>query len=77
MSRHTDVQLLTIPEVLDALHNGGFKPNCGLILVDFLIRHNLVTPEEEPNYFEIIWRTKRDLDSSITLAAGSRKPKSG
>jgi hypothetical protein len=72
-----NAQLLTIPEVLDALHNGDFKPNCGLILVDFLVRHNLVTPEEEPNYFEIIWRTKRDLDSSMTLAAGSRKIKSG
>jgi hypothetical protein len=58
---------------MEALHNGEFKPNCGLILVDFLIRHNLVSPETEPNFFEIIWRTKRDLDSSVTLAAGTQK----
>jgi len=47
--------------VLDALHAGEFKPNCGLILVDFLVRHGLVAPEEEPAFFDIIWRTKRDL----------------
>ena len=66
-----DSQLLPLTEVIEALHNGEFKPNCGLILVDFLIRHNLVTPEEDPHYFEIIQRTKRDLDSSVTYAAGS------
>jgi hypothetical protein len=53
------------------LHKGEFKPNCGLILVDFLVRHNLVTPEKEPKYFEIIKRTHRDLDSSVIYAAGS------
>ena len=66
-----DLQLRPLPEVIEALHKGEFKPNCGLILIDFLVRHNLVTPEEEPNYFEIIKSTHRDLDSSVAYAAGS------
>jgi len=56
-----DAQLLSIPEVLNALHNGEFKPNCGLIIVDFLMRHGIITPETEPNYIEISWRTHRRL----------------
>ncbi|ORY25161.1 NUDIX hydrolase domain-like protein [Naematelia encephala] len=57
--------LLTIPEVLAALHSGQFKPNCGLVLVDFLIRHGLVTPEDEPNFIEITWRMRRRLGVAV------------
>ena len=71
ITSRADLQLRPLSEVIEALHNGEFKPNCGLILIDFLVRHNLVTPEEEPNYFEIIQRTHRDLDSSVIYAAGS------
>ncbi|WWC85544.1 uncharacterized protein L201_000408 [Kwoniella dendrophila CBS 6074] len=53
--------LLTIPEVIEALHSGDMKPNCGLIYVDFLVRHGLITPENEPNFLEITWRMKRNL----------------
>jgi len=70
-TNRADPQLRPLPEVIEALHNGEFKPNCGLILIDFLVRHNLVTPEEDPNYFEIIKRAHRDLDSSVIYAAGS------
>ena len=60
-------QLLSVPEVLSALHSGYFKPNCGLILVDFLIRHGLVTPESEPNYIEIAWRMRRRLEVGVPM----------
>ncbi|WVW81506.1 hypothetical protein I302_103500 [Kwoniella bestiolae CBS 10118] len=53
--------LLTIPEVIEALHADRFKPNCGLILVDFLIRHGFVTPETEPNLLEISSRMRKRL----------------
>jgi hypothetical protein len=52
---------MTVPQVIAALHRGEFKPNCGLILVNFLVRHSLVTPENEPNYLEIMWRMYRPL----------------
>ncbi|TXT12471.1 uncharacterized protein COLE_02881 [Cutaneotrichosporon oleaginosum] len=53
--------LMTVPEVIEALHRGEFKPNCGIILVDFLIRHSLITPENEPDYIEICWHMRRRL----------------
>lgn len=51
-----DFQLLDVDQVLEKLHNKEFKPNCGLIIVDFLIRHGYITPENEPNYLEIVSR---------------------
>ncbi|WVW81517.1 hypothetical protein I302_103511 [Kwoniella bestiolae CBS 10118] len=57
--------LLTIPELIEALHSGDMKPNCGLIYVDFLIRHGLITPENEPNFLEISWRMRRSLQVTM------------
>ncbi|KAK6904942.1 hypothetical protein L486_02589 [Kwoniella mangroviensis CBS 10435] len=57
--------LLTIPELIEALHSGDMKPNCGLIYVDFLIRHGLITPENEPNFLEISWRMRRTLQVAM------------
>ncbi|KAL7418936.1 hypothetical protein Q5752_006620 [Cryptotrichosporon argae] len=51
--------LLSVPETLATLHAGEFKPNCGLILVDFFIRHGLVSAADEPAYLEIAARTHR------------------
>jgi hypothetical protein len=30
-------------------------------MIDFLIRHSILTPENEPNYQEICRRLRRDL----------------
>ncbi|ODN97049.1 hypothetical protein I350_08028 [Cryptococcus amylolentus CBS 6273] len=53
--------LLTIPELISALYGNDMKPNCGLVYVDFLIRHGYVTPENEPNFVEIGSRLRRKL----------------
>jgi len=47
-----EFMLLPIPEVIDRL--GEFKPNCAVIVVHFLIRHGLVTPDTEPDYLAIV-----------------------
>ncbi|KAK4684395.1 hypothetical protein P7C73_g5786, partial [Tremellales sp. Uapishka_1] len=60
--------LLTIPQVLAALKNSEFKPNCGLILVNFLVRHGIITVENEPNYIEISQRSHRKL--GVALPSG-------
>lgn len=60
-----DGKLLDIPQVKKALLSGDFKPNCGLILVDFLVRHGIVTPENEADYFEIGWRCHRRLGLTV------------
>ncbi|KAI0846746.1 NUDIX hydrolase domain-like protein [Daldinia vernicosa] len=56
-----DFYLWTVEEVQEKLAQGKFKPNCALILVDFFIRHKILTPENEPNYDEIVSRLHRKL----------------
>ncbi|KAI5969399.1 hypothetical protein CANMA_001466 [Candida margitis] len=51
-----DFQLMAIDEVLQRVKNREFKPNCGLIIIDFLIRHGYITAEDEPDYLEIVSR---------------------
>ncbi|KAJ2654216.1 hypothetical protein IWW48_006246 [Coemansia sp. RSA 1200] len=46
--------LLPIDKVLEKVRAGLFKPNCALCVIDFLIRHGIVTAENEPDYLEII-----------------------
>jgi len=33
---------------------GAFKPNCGLVLIDFFLRHGLITADTEPDYVELV-----------------------
>ncbi|SMN21997.1 similar to Saccharomyces cerevisiae YJR142W Putative protein of unknown function [Maudiozyma saulgeensis] len=53
--------VMSLQEVITALQNAEFKPNCALVMVDFLIRHGYITTENEPNYLEILNRTHRTL----------------
>ncbi|KAF2968810.1 hypothetical protein GQX73_g4772 [Xylaria multiplex] len=53
--------LWTIDEVREELAKGNFKPNCALVLVDFFIRHGIITAENEPDYAEILERLHRRL----------------
>jgi isopentenyldiphosphate isomerase len=74
LTEHPDVKLLPnddevaefhlmgIKEVKEALANGEFKPNCGIIILDFMIRHGILTVDEEKNYTEILSRLHRRLD---------------
>ncbi|KAL3853172.1 hypothetical protein ACJMK2_016737 [Sinanodonta woodiana] len=42
--------LHTIEEVKTLIVLDEFKPNCALVILDFLMRHGIVTPDNEPNY---------------------------
>jgi 8-oxo-dGTP pyrophosphatase MutT (NUDIX family) len=57
-----DFQLLTVEEVQKAMAKGRFKPNCAHLLLEFFVRHGLLTPENEPNYIEIVSRLHRRLE---------------
>ncbi|KAJ2713352.1 hypothetical protein H4R19_002296, partial [Coemansia spiralis] len=46
--------LWSLPEVMDNLRRDRFKPNCAACIVDYMIRHGHLTPEDEPDYLEII-----------------------
>jgi 8-oxo-dGTP pyrophosphatase MutT (NUDIX family) len=56
-----DFCLRTVEEVQKALVEGQFKPNCAAVLVDFFIRHGVLTAENEPDYVEIVSRLHRKL----------------
>ena len=57
--------LMDVDEVLERVKNKEFKPNCGIVIFDFLIRHGYITPENEPNYHEIVSRCHRRMPFPI------------
>ena len=56
-----DFYLWTVDEVKRALAEGQFKPNCAAVLLDFFIRHGILTAENEKDYMEIVSRLHRRL----------------
>ena len=56
-----DFYLWTVDEVKRALAEGQFKPNCAAVLLDFFIRHGILTAENEKDYMEIVSRLHRKL----------------
>lgn len=55
-------ELLSISAVQRALANGEFKPNCALVVLDFLVRRGFVTRENEEFYAEVCARLRRRLE---------------
>ena len=58
-------ELKPVDEVKQALINGEFKPNCAAVLLDFFVRHGILTAETEPDYIEIITRLHRKLEFPV------------
>ncbi|KAL4753696.1 hypothetical protein BDW72DRAFT_21827 [Aspergillus terricola var. indicus] len=54
--------LLTVEETKKALANGEFKPNCAVVLIDFFLRHGILTPENEKDFLQIITKIHRRLE---------------
>ncbi|KAF9556824.1 nudix hydrolase 20 [Agrocybe pediades] len=48
--------------LLEKLKQGLFKPNCGLVIIDLLIRLGYITPDNEPNFAKIINRLHGNFD---------------
>jgi 8-oxo-dGTP pyrophosphatase MutT (NUDIX family) len=55
-------ELLSLEEVKSRLGKGEFKPNCALVMLDFLVRHGLITREGEKDFVEICSRLHRVLE---------------
>ncbi|KAL1652160.1 hypothetical protein SLS58_000285 [Diplodia intermedia] len=64
-------QLMTTAEVQAALKNGEFKPNCALVMLDFFIRHGILTPENEPDYLDIVSRLHRRFEFPTVRMPGT------
>jgi len=57
----SEFYLWGVEEVQGALGRGEFKPNCAVVLVDFLVKHGVLTAENEEDYLEIVARLNRRL----------------
>jgi 8-oxo-dGTP pyrophosphatase MutT (NUDIX family) len=55
-------ELLDVEKVLEDLGNAEFKPNCALVMIDFLVRHGVIARENERDYAEIVQRCHRRLE---------------
>jgi 8-oxo-dGTP pyrophosphatase MutT (NUDIX family) len=55
-------ELMGVSEVKDAMRKGEFKPNCAVVLLDFFVRHGLITAEDEEGFVEICGRLHRRLE---------------
>ncbi|KAH7031138.1 NUDIX hydrolase domain-like protein [Microdochium trichocladiopsis] len=53
--------LWDMAQVKAALFAGEFKTNCNLVLIDFFVRHGIITEDNEPDYLEILSRLHRKL----------------
>ncbi|OOO11396.1 NUDIX hydrolase [Aspergillus oryzae] len=58
--------LMDTDEVKEAMLNGKFKPASASVLVDFFVRHGLITAEDEEDYPEIVSRLHRKLPLATT-----------
>ncbi|TFY81869.1 hypothetical protein EWM64_g2136 [Hericium alpestre] len=54
--------LMTLEETVAHMRRGEFKPNCAVVLLDFLIRRGIVTPDNEPDYMQIVTRLHGRFD---------------
>ncbi|KAJ3189344.1 hypothetical protein HDU85_002973 [Gaertneriomyces sp. JEL0708] len=54
-------RLMTPKEVIDALLAKRFTPEAGMVVIDFLVRHGIVYPGNEPNYLAVCKGLRRDL----------------
>ena len=53
--------LWDVDKVKEAMARGEFKPNCAAVVLDFFVRHSILTCETD-NYIEIIARLHRKLE---------------
>jgi hypothetical protein len=61
-------ELMSVEEINAAMFRQDFKPNCTLVMIDFFMRHGIITPDNEEDYVEIATRLRRKLPVPTTPA---------
>ncbi|KAJ1095708.1 hypothetical protein NDU88_000866 [Pleurodeles waltl] len=46
--------LWPMEKVKETIATTDFKPNCALVVLDFLVRHGFIDPDQEPYYLEFV-----------------------
>jgi len=57
--------LWDVGKVKEALRDGEFKPNCACVLLDFFVRHGILTQGNERDYLEIVGRLHRRMEFPV------------
>jgi len=56
-----DFALWPLTQVAETVRDrDDFKPNCNLVVIDCLLRHGWIDPED-PDYLELVWRLRTPL----------------
>ncbi|SPO02641.1 related to thiamin pyrophosphokinase [Cephalotrichum gorgonifer] len=63
--------LCTVEEIKEELGRGRFKPNCASVMLDFFIRHGIITKETEEDFDEINRHLHRPLPFPGPQGAGT------
>jgi 8-oxo-dGTP pyrophosphatase MutT (NUDIX family) len=58
--------LMTVEEVKACLLKEEFKNNSAVVMIDFFIRHSIITPDNEKNYAELVFAMHRKMSIPIT-----------
>jgi 8-oxo-dGTP pyrophosphatase MutT (NUDIX family) len=58
----SEIVLLNVEELKEALAKAQFAPLTGCLILDFFVRHGILTFENEPNYIAIASRMHKPLD---------------
>lgn len=59
-------ELMNVDTIMQAMRKSLFKTNSAVVMIDFFVRHGIVTPENEPDYVEIVSRMHRRLPIATT-----------
>ncbi|KAF2258917.1 nudix hydrolase [Lojkania enalia] len=57
----SEFSLLSVEDIVGAMLREEFKPNCVLVMIDFFVRHGIISPETESDYVDIVSRLRRVL----------------
>lgn len=61
--------LWDVARVRKAMLDGEFKANTALVMIDFFVRHGIITEDNEKDYMEIVTRLRRRLPIPLTAHA--------
>jgi hypothetical protein len=64
-SKVDEFKLMSLEEVLNAVVKGEFKLNLAMNWVDYLVRHGIVTTENESRFLEVCARLHRKHDMFV------------
>lgn len=59
--------LFSVEETVGFLKRGLFKPNSAVVIVKFLVERGIVSPENEPDYSEILSHLHRALEFPVVI----------